>query len=843
MTDLSAETRSQVIDVYFNHLEHVDGDLFEYELDGSGTWISLSAHPYHGAWMGRIEGLENGRQYAVKVRAVSGGVGGTAAGPVNATSNAKVPGAPRDFKVTERGSRSLTVTWTAPVDDGGSAILKYQGTAEGDWLDLTPTVSGTTFTAVLDGLQPMTPYYPGVRAVNAVGPGQSSEPYATSTMPGSPPAPQNVTAEGADRSIVVHFDPPGFLGSGPLTGYEYSLDNGEWHTLSYRPDHGSLLGTIEGLTNGQTYAVRIRAVNGYGGGDAAGPVSATPNPRVPDGPRNLKYVAGNRSATVSFTAPYDGGSPIVAYQASIDGWRDLTGVSTSADGKVTGMLTGLEPLKGYSLAVRAVNAVGPGAMSTEVLFMMVEGTPNAPALAVTAGDATLRLTVTPGAWTGGTSTYQYSLSGGVWTDLPATAATTPTTLTGLINGQTYRVRVRAVNAWGDGEPSAPIDATPAAASSPSPSSPSPSSPSPSPSTSSTPTPSTSTPATTVPGAPSGLAATGGDTTAALTFSAPATTGGSAIVGYEASTDGGTSWAALTTTGTGPYQATITGLTNGTAYQVMVRALNAAGAGAASAPVSVTPQVFAAPNTRPEPPTGVSVTAGTAQLVVSWTASVSSGVTGYTATARPGGATCTTTTQTSCVIGGASDTSYTVSVVATSAEGDSEAATAATTASPGGIVAPPEAPEAGEVPLMTEDGEISDVSPGQGCVFVAPLYAPGSEVVAVVYSEPVVLGTAVADADGTATLEVTLPDDLAPGEHTIAAIGVDSNGDQRILTMSVTATAVPDATTTDPGTAAPPDDNAVAFLPRTGGTLFPIGLLMIIAGGALVLLTRRRRRTA
>jgi hypothetical protein len=78
------------------------------------------------------------------------------------------------------------------------------------------------------------------------------------------------------------------------------------------------------------------------------------------------------------------------------------------------------------------------------------------------------------------------------------------------------------------------------------------------------------------GAPDRTAATPGDTTAHLTFTAPALDGGDVITGYRASTDGGTQWAPVTTTGTGPYTTTLTGLVEGTTYPVAVRAVNAAG---------------------------------------------------------------------------------------------------------------------------------------------------------------------------------------------------------------------------------------------------------------------------
>ena len=82
----------------------------------------------------------------------------------------------------------------------------------------------------------------------------------------------------------------------------------------------------------------------------------------------------------------------------------------------------------------------------------------------------------------------------------------------------------------------------------------------------------------VPDAPTGVSATAGDASAAVTWTAPTSDGGSAITGYTvtSSPSGGT---ASTTGGT---SATVSGLTNGTAYTFTVVATNTAGNSASSA---------------------------------------------------------------------------------------------------------------------------------------------------------------------------------------------------------------------------------------------------------------------
>jgi arylsulfatase B len=91
--------------------------------------------------------------------------------------------------------------------------------------------------------------------------------------------------------------------------------------------------------------------------------------------------------------------------------------------------------------------------------------------------------------------------------------------------------------------------------------------------------------TTAPGAPTIGAATPGNGSASIAFTAPASNGGAAITGYAAACTGG--GAAASGTGTAS-PITVAGLTNGTGYSCTVTASNTVGVSAPSAAVSVTP---------------------------------------------------------------------------------------------------------------------------------------------------------------------------------------------------------------------------------------------------------------
>ena len=107
---------------------------------------------------------------------------------------------------------------------------------------------------------------------------------------------------------------------------------------------------------------------------------------------------------------------------------------------------------------------------------------------------------------------------------------------------------------------------------------------------------------------------------------------------------------------------------------VLRALSALGVAIAAASVT-TPSAFASTpltSTVPGAPRGVSATPGNASALIKWSAPSNDGgsaITGYTATAKPGSKTCTTTGTRSCTIHSLTNgTTYTVTVKARNAKG-------------------------------------------------------------------------------------------------------------------------------------------------------------------------------
>jgi fibronectin type 3 domain-containing protein len=136
-------------------------------------------------------GLGEGNTYEYTVTAINSG-GSTAAQPVSARTWT-VPSAPQDLVATP-GYAGAMLSWSAPEDNGGMVITKYQiSTNNGTtWLDTEGKSSASFY---LDNSE--TSHYVMVRAVNSVGPGYENGIYIDLLPFGT------VNIDGQDYKTVV----------------------------------------------------------------------------------------------------------------------------------------------------------------------------------------------------------------------------------------------------------------------------------------------------------------------------------------------------------------------------------------------------------------------------------------------------------------------------------------------------------------------------------------------------------------------------------------------------------------------------------------------------------------
>jgi hypothetical protein len=581
-----------------------------------------------------VTGLTNGTAYTFTVTATNSVGTGPASTPSNQVTPIGAPGAPTNAAATA-GNAQATVSFTAPVSNGGSAITSYTVTSNPG--GITGQGSGSPITVT--GLSNGTAYTFTVTANNSAGtgpPSSASNQVTPATVPG---APTGAAATAGNAQATVSFTPPASNGGSAITGY----------TVTSSP--GGITGqgsvspiAVTGLTNGTAYTFTVTATNSVGTGPASSPSNQVTPATVPGAPTGAAATAGNAQATVSFTAPAsNGGSAITSYTVTSSP-GGITGQGSGSPIAVTSLTNGTA----YTFTVTATNSVGTGPASTPSNQVTPIGAPGAPTnAAATAGNAQATVSFTPPASNGGSAITGYTVTsspGGI----TGQGSGSPITVAGLTNGTAYTFTVTATNAAWIGPASSPSNQV--------------------------------TPAT-VPGAPTNATATAGNAQATVSFTAPASNGGSAITSYTVTSSPGS----ITGQGSGS-PITVTGLTNGTVYTFTVTATNAVGTGTASSPSS---QVT--PATIPGAPTGVAATAGNAQATVGFTAPASNGgsaISGYTVTSSPGGVTGQGSGSPIAVTGLTNGTAYTFTVTATNSVGTGPASSPSNQATPATVPGAP-----------------------------------------------------------------------------------------------------------------------------------------------------------
>ena len=151
------------------------------------------------------------------------GTPGTTQGPA-----VTAPGGPTIGTATP-GNASATVRWTAPSDNGGSAITGYSvrvlNNAEQQVGALRPAGAGAT-SLVVTGLTNGTAYHFQVAATNSAGTGAFSgssntvTPTAGATVPGPPViGTPSQGAVGGALTAIARWTPPTSTGGSAITGY------------------------------------------------------------------------------------------------------------------------------------------------------------------------------------------------------------------------------------------------------------------------------------------------------------------------------------------------------------------------------------------------------------------------------------------------------------------------------------------------------------------------------------------------------------------------------------------------------------------------------------------------
>jgi hypothetical protein len=511
-----------------------------------GTVTSYVVTPYVGstaqpattvtgtppATTARISGLQPGTPYTFSVHAVNANGSGTesvTSDPVTPLA-LSAPTAPTGVSAVG-GSSAASVSWSAPSDDGGSAITGYTVTPFAGGQAQSPVqVGADKSSATVSGLADGTSYTFKVTATNAIGSTDSAlssavTPYDTVLDFATPG-----TVDGGDGSSVVlgmkfTASRGGLVegvrfykaaaNTGTHVGSLWSSGGQQLASATFTNETGSGWQTVTfsqpvQIQPGSTYVVSYSDPNGHYSFTSGGFASAVTNGLLQ---------APADSTTSNGVYAYSGSNTFPSSTfAAANYWVDVLFQADPPPGQVTGVTA----TAGRGSATVAWSAPSSGGTVTSYVVTPYVGSTAQPATTVTG---------TP----------------------PATTAR----ISGLQPGTPYTFSVHAVNANGSGTESVTSDpVTPLALSAPT--------------------------------APTGVSAVGGSSAASVSWSAPSDDGGSAITGYTVTPFAGGQAQSPVQVGADKSSATVSGLADGTSYTFKVTATNAIGSTDSALSSAVTP---------------------------------------------------------------------------------------------------------------------------------------------------------------------------------------------------------------------------------------------------------------
>ncbi|XP_068732589.1 neural cell adhesion molecule 2-like isoform X2 [Montipora capricornis] len=272
---------------------------------------------------------------------------------------------------------SLTVKWTAPVDDGGSPITGYNLVIlHGQNVIRNETTSAAVREYLVDSLNKSTTYTLRVSAMNRVFQGAAIEKRVTTKYEGAPATVEiiGLPSETKNVSVTIKWNKPENNGA-PITQYTVylrivNIDNtlGEWNKIRVIKGLSRRQVTVE-LEKNKVYHFAVTATNKHGESLQEGKnirklvvLGDVPEPVV-----IVKADIKDQKVTFAWNKPEENGAAITQYtiykrNANDQKW---TKVAEIKDISNRVFVVEVERMKTYEFVVTATNKYGESSVTKE----------------------------------------------------------------------------------------------------------------------------------------------------------------------------------------------------------------------------------------------------------------------------------------------------------------------------------------------------------------------------------------------------------------------------------------------------------------------------------------------
>jgi hypothetical protein len=373
---------------------------------------------------------------------------------VSVSTSKTAPAAPTITSITSASSGQLSVAFTAPDSNGGEPITTYQYSLNGG-LWINRNLGTTEIPLLISGLNNGTPYQVKIRAVNSIGPGtESNMMTGTPTAPVMPPTinnPINVSASSSSLSLAItgtnlpaSMTSTAMNGSTAVSVYFRTFIPAAPNDASYvytRSTSTSATLVISGLASSTTYSFTLDMSNSppsnfvTRGGSGSTTAPASPPPPTPLSAPSGLTMTTSTSNRLSFS--WNTVTNATGYTATLTGSGGFTQTKVLSGASITTEFINLTAGRLYTLSVTATSTNSSFTNSLAV-SLPARTRLAVPGVTVT-GSTTTSITVSWTAVTAEGQTVSYSVSRPGVT-LPSTTSTTAE-FTGLEPGTSYVISV------------------------------------------------------------------------------------------------------------------------------------------------------------------------------------------------------------------------------------------------------------------------------------------------------------------------------------------------------------------------------------------------------------------
>ena len=260
-----------------------------------------------------------GTSYAYRVKAIRDG---ERSGASNEARVQLRPAIPTGLSTEAVAHDTVTLTWDDPQDDSvtGYAVMRWTlGYNSSGIVTIAPD-TGTADTSYTDEtVEPETEYIYNIKAINAQGESEKSEPLRVKTPAAPDPAdlaPANLTVGLVDGQVVLGWDTP-VLDAASVTGYEVLRGRGWDDPVTLVADTGNTATTHTDASAdapGESYAYGVKAIrDGERSQASDAALIQLPDP-PPSAPSGLAAYYGSGGVSLVWNTPTEDAGSVTGYE-------------------------------------------------------------------------------------------------------------------------------------------------------------------------------------------------------------------------------------------------------------------------------------------------------------------------------------------------------------------------------------------------------------------------------------------------------------------------------------------------------------------------------------------------